>query len=403
MDSSTYRGRLANGEAVELHVRDERITSLTSLPPDSSLPWLFTPLVDLQHNGALGMYYHNLPTVDAPAALNAIARHLRRHGVGRCMLTFATAPFDQLIEAARQVGLALDADPDLARLFPGIFHEGLYMSRLEGWRGAHPLPYLRPPDYAELRQVDAASGGRIRMVNIAPELEGGMDFIHDAIADGKAVTLGHCRPDRDIVDRAIAAGARWVTHFGNGAATTIHRFDNPFWIFLDRPELTMGIICDGFHLPREIVSVAMRCKGRANCIPVSDASGYAGCPPGIYTDSTYRDFVIEPNGHLHLADSEILMGAWFQLDRAVEFLVQQLDFSLPEAWDQCSRVPAEAAGLSLPELAPGGEASFVIARWESDRLLIEQSIDRGRPLLEAPIRTNESSPSIRALPHRELA
>ena len=381
MSSSFYQGRTPGGRAVEVEVRGTRIHRIRDLPGEPQthrLPYLLPVLVDLQHNGALGAYYGEIPEA-GEAKLREIASFLRRRGVGRCLLTLVTQERSQLDRVTDCLGKILDADRELERLFFGIFHEGVFISPHEGWRGAHAPAWIEQPDWDRLRVLDDRTGGRIRMVNVAPEEPGGLRFIEQAAAAGKKVALGHCCPSAEVVDEAIARGASMVTHFGNGAASRIHRFENPFWTFLDRKELMLGLICDGLHLPGSIVRIAMNCKGREKCLPVSDASGCSGLPPGLYNIVSKRRVEITPSGRVHMASNpEILAGGWFQQDRSVEFLVREAGFTFLEAWDQCSRVPARAIGIPLPELAEGEEASFVLARW-NDGVIIEQAVHAGVP------------------------
>jgi N-acetylglucosamine-6-phosphate deacetylase len=369
---------------VQVTCKNGQIQAVHPLPDTPSLPWLMPVLVDLQHNGALGNYYPNLDE-NAADVLGQIATHQRRHGVGRCLLTLTTADVAPLKVALHRIDAALSESPGLAALYFGLFHEGIFISPRDGWRGAHPPQWIKPPDYDLLRELDGAAGGRIHVVNVAPEESGGLDFISDAIADGKIVALGHCAPDHETIAEAIQRGATWVTHFGNGAASSIHRFDNPFWGFLAHEELALGLICDGYHLPPELVRTALKCKTPKSCFMVSDASGYAGCAPGRYERDGGRTFDIEPGGFVHLVDSECLMGAWYQLDRGVEFLVTELAMDFHDAWAQCSTIPADLAGITLPTIAEGEEASFVLARMAEGELVIEQSVHHGVPYLDVPI------------------
>lgn len=382
-----YRGRLEDGTAVEVTTSGRTIDNVDEIPPAEDLPWLLPVLVDVQHNGALGHYYNELHEVRREH-LQDVADLLRRHGVGRCQMTLTTYPEQKLLETARRVDGWLEEDPELGALFPWVFNEGIFVSPEDGWRGAHSRQWVRPPDYDFIRRLDGAIGGRIRTVNVAPDQPGGLDFVSAAAADGKLVAIGHSGPDPETIREAVERGARVVTHFGNGAPSYVHRHRNPFWTFLVEDRLCLGLIGDGFHLPPDLVGTALRAKGPEGCFMVSDASGYSGCEAGDYTWAGGRDFVIEPNGHVHLADSEILAAAWFQLDRSVEFLVSQIGLSLPEAWNQCSRIPAELIGIDLPEPAAGEEASFVLARWE-EGLVLEQSVHRGENYLTEPWRPTD--------------
>jgi len=360
---------------------------VTPLADDPALPYLLPPLVDLQQNGACGTYFNEIER-QGIERLDVIARHLRQHGVGRCQMTFTTYDPAGLERTAALVNRRLSDDADLSSLFFGIFHEGYYISPQDGWRGAHAREWVAPPDYERFRRLDDLTGNRIRTVNVAPEEPGALDFIQRAVRHGKVVAIGHCGPDAETVREAARRGATLVTHFGNGAAPMIHRFKNPFWAFLDEPKLTLGLICDGFHLPGEVVRVAMRVKGREGCFPVSDASGYAGMPPGEYRCFGHRDFVIRADGFCHVAGSELLSGAWFQQDRCVEFLVRAGKLPFLDAWEQCSLQPARVARIRLPDIAAGEEATFVIARW-SDGVVIEQSVHRGREYCDKPVRPAE--------------
>lgn len=386
MTTFFYKGRSPDGRVAEVEVRGSKIRRVvfaaeSKWSDGAELPYLLPVLVDLQHNGALGAYYGDIPEMGLEK-LRQIASHLRRKGVGRCLLTMITQKRAELTRLASFLGDVLETERELASLFFGIFHEGVYISPKDGWRGAHASDWIAHPDWEQLRELDELTGGRVKLVNVAPEEPGGLDFIERAVAAGKIVSLGHCCPSAEVVDEAIGLGATMVTHFGNGAASQIHRFENPLWTFLDREELTLGLICDGFHLPGEIVRIAMKCKGRKNCLPVSDASGCSGLLPGTYEIVGGRRIKITPSGRVHMAaDPQILAGGWFQQDRSVEFLVRECGFTFLEAWEQCSRVPAQAIGIRLPELAVGEEASFVMARWD-DGLVIERAVHGG---IEEPV------------------
>ena len=385
MINKEYHGQLADGQCLTVTVEGAQIVRVEARAADATLPYLLPVLVDLQHNGSLGIRYDSL-WQQTPADLETVANHLRRHGVGRCLMTFTTYPLDKLALSAAQVAAWLDQDAALNKLFFGIFHEGVFISPDDGWRGAHAREWIQPPDYEALRHFDAASGGRLRVVNVAPEQAGGLAFIEQAVDAGKLVALGHCGPDAELVHEAVRRGATLVTHFGNGAPGQIHRHKNPLWAFLNDPKLRLGLICDGFHLPADLIGAALRCKGAGGCFAVSDAASFAGCPPGEYARTDGRPFTIDPDGLTHMNNRDVLAGSWFQQDRCVEILVTRVGLSLHEAWCLCSEVPASIIGEKLPALAAGEEASFVLARME-EHLIIEQSVHLGVPYLTEPIGT----------------
>lgn len=365
MSSHSYKGITLGGRAVEVTVKGKTIASVQDIPQTPTLPWLLPPLVDLQHNGSLGFSYSFLDSADE---LRAIGHHLLKHGVCRVLATSTTFEYDEICRGGGKFKKFVDSDPALGKLFFGIFHEGVFISPHDGWRGAHGREYIKPPNWELFKQFDEATGGLTRIINIAPEEPGGLEFIDKAVSAGKQIAIGHCNPDSATIREAVKRGASIVTHFGNGAAPMIPRFKNPFWEFLANPGLTLGLVGDGFHLPPEVVQVAIQQKGHTNCFMVSDANRSAGLPPGIYEGFNGARRVLEPNGFLHLENSEILSGSSCQQDRCVEFLVNEVKFSFESAWQQCSTIPAHIAGIKLPELKAGEEATFVQTRFTEGKL-----------------------------------
>jgi N-acetylglucosamine-6-phosphate deacetylase len=377
MYNQCYRGINLDGQAVAVTVHQNRIDHIREIAPEIGLPRILPSLVDLQHNGALGFAYNNLNT-EAHNQLHHIANHLIRNGVGRVMATFTTAPYELLNTAAQAINNSLNADTELNKLFCGIFHEGVFISSQAGWRGGHDPAYILPPNWEKLQHLNQLSGNRVKLINIAPEEPGALDFIEKAIAAGIKITLGHCCPSTEIINEAVKCGAKMATHFGNGVSPEIHRFKNPLWGLLDNDNIKLGLIGDGFHLPPEVVRTALRIKGQDNCFMVSDANIYSGCQPGLYHRLGGCDCVIENNGFIHLPDQDILAGAWFQNNRSVEFLINNIGLNFEEAWKMCSITPARLMDIDLPSLNEGQEATFVLANFTRRQLTIEQSIFCGK-------------------------
>ncbi|MGH7959679.1 MAG: hypothetical protein ACREH8_22075 [Opitutaceae bacterium] len=288
-----YRGYTLEGEAIEVATDGAVIRRVRPIPAGGRLPLIAPPLVDLQQNGALGFVFDHLH--HQPGMLTPVAAHVRRHGVGRMLATFTTYPYERQLESLAEFNRQVSADQDLERLYCGAFFEGIYMSPEAGWCGAHDPAYMRDPDWSEWKALHEASGGRIRIFNIAPERPHALETIRHAARHGIRVAMGHCGPDADTIRRAIDAGADLVTHLGNAAPLLVHRHRNPFWTWLADERVKIGLIADGEHLPGDFLLAAIAAKGRDKVYFVSDASGHSGMPPG-----DYGNFVIEPKGRCHL-------------------------------------------------------------------------------------------------------
>lgn len=375
---TTYKGSTLEGEPITVTVEGSMVRSVQPLQPGRQLPLIAPPLVDLQQNGALGHAFNKLH--EDPEVLTTVAAHVRRHGVGRMLATFTTYPYARQLESLAEFDRQLTANDDLERLFFGAFFEGIYMSREEGWRGAHNPEYMRDPDWREWSALHEASGGRIRVFNIAPERPHAIETIREAVRCGLRVAMGHCSPDADTIRRAVDAGADLVTHMGNGAPLFVHRHENPFWTWLAEPRVKIGLIADGHHLPGDFLLAAIAAKGRDKVFLVSDACEYAGMPPG-----DYGEVVIGEGCRCGMKGGKLLAGAWHQADRCVERMCE-LGWPLADAWRQQSVIPAKIIGHRLPELAVGQPAEFVLASWSpGEGLRLEQVVSHGRELLTHPL------------------
>ena len=382
MNGTFYEGITLDNRAVRITVSGGKISSCSDIPYTADLPRLLPVLADLQQNGALGYAFNQLDGRTAQKALQVIGDHLLVNGVGRVLATLPTAPYDVLQNAAGCIAGVLDSDEKLNTLYAGIFHEGVFISPDFGWRGGHKPEYIRSPEWQIFADFDRASGHRVKMVNVAPEVPGAMEFIRRAADAGIKVAIGHCHPDAATIRQAVKNGAQMVTHFANGAAPEIHRFKNPLWGFLAEEGLALGLVGDGFHLPPEVTQVAIKVKGVENCFMVSDANMFSGCAPGIYQRIGGMDCQIEENGFIHVVGQDILAGAWFQNNRSVEYLVNHCKVDFDTAWRMCSTIPAKLCGITLPELSGGEEASFVLAKFNNGKLQINKTVFCGKEYIK---------------------
>jgi N-acetylglucosamine-6-phosphate deacetylase len=279
--------------------------------------------------------------------------------------------------------------PDVRAMIAGIHQEGPWISPVDGPRGAHPREHVLPPDLSEFDRLQAASGGRIAMLTVAPEVDGAIDMIDTLAQRGVVVCLGHHQANGPTIHRAVEAGARSVTHLGNGCHSTMPRHPNILWQQAAEDRLYAGLIVDGHHLPPETVKVLYRAKPKDKLIVVSDAISQAGAPPGLYR---VRDAIAEmtPEGWFGFYGTSTLMGAAVPLARCLANLAAYVDEGRTPA-DYIAHVTTVPATLmGLPNLAssclePGMPATFVIWRWEPSvpGLTPLRIVLRGRTIYDA--------------------
>ncbi len=352
------------GELVEIVCDRCRIVSVgrpTSAPADHEAGWAAPALFDLQINGGDGCSLNSERlTVDE---VRRVAGICRRHGIGSFCPTLVTNASSALIAAFKTLRKACEGDADLASGLPAFHLEGPYISDEDGPCGAHPRQHVRPPDWDEFRRLQDASGGRIRLVTLAPEKEGALPFIEKLVASGVVVAIGHTAASGAQIRDAIAAGARLSTHLGNGAHDFLHRHQNYIWEQLAADDLCASIICDGHHLPPAVVRCIVRVKTPARTILTCDAGSLAGVRPGRYRQWE-QDLEVLPEGKIVVSGTSHLAGSWKFTDTCVGNVIRFAGVTLAEAIDMASARPRELLGLPPLRLEPGFPPELVLFEWE---------------------------------------
>jgi N-acetylglucosamine-6-phosphate deacetylase len=269
--------------------------------------YLMQGFCDLQVNGAFGVDV-NAPDLTVES-LRSLCERLLAEGVTAWLPTVITAPIDAILRQLAIVRQACEQDELCAATIAGIHLEGPFLSPQEGARGAHDPRFLQSPDLALFERFQAVSGGRIRLVTLAPELTGALDFIRALAEQGVIPAIGHSLADENTINRAVAAGARLSTHLGNGLPALLPRHDNPFLHQLAEDALMAGVIFDGHHLPPALRRIILRAKGVERLIMVSDATRLTGMPPGRYTEAVGGEVELSTAGRLSLAGTPYLAGA----------------------------------------------------------------------------------------------
>lgn len=345
------------GGAVRLTVAAGAVTAVGPAPDVAELPWVAPGFFDVQVNGAHGVAFGD-PAL-TPDGVRRVADTLRAHGAAGFLATVITGEEAAVTRGLCTLAASLDADAGLAAVIPGVHLEGPHVSPVDGYRGAHPLAHVRPPDFDLFRRLDDAAGGRVRLVTLAPEWPRAAAFITRLVRHGVRVSLGHTAADAAAITAAADAGATLCTHLGNGLAATIDRHANPVWPQLADDRLTAAVIADGSHVPAAFLRVVARVKTPARLVLTSDASPLAGSPPGAY-DLWGTPVEVGIDGTVRVAGTPYLAGSGHFLDRCVGHMVSAGGLTLAAAVTAASVTPRVLLGLPVPVLQPGARwADFV--------------------------------------------
>ncbi len=232
-------------------------------------------LVDIHVHGCAGADFSD----GDYAGLVRMARYLARRGVTSFAPASMTLPYDALDKAfhaaarLRREGLA-----DGARLM-GIQMEGPFLSREK--RGSQNPAYLRLPDWDRFLRLYDAAEGLLRIVDVAPELPGAVEFTRRA-SEKCRVSVAHTAAGYDQAAAVFDAGATHLTHLFNAMSGIHHRHPGPIGAASERENVTAELICDGIHVHPSAVRMAFRLFPRRICL-ISDALRCCGMADGSYS------------------------------------------------------------------------------------------------------------------------
>ena len=313
--------------------------------------------VDIHIHGGAG---HDVMEADADG-LSAVEQLLFKHGVTSYLPTTVTAPLDKTWSALDRLANAIESasrydESRKVRARPlGIHLEGPFISHAR--RGVHPPQNLLLPTLPAFDRFWQAARGHIRVMTIAPELEGAGEVIAEAARREVCVSLGHSNSDLNSARAAVAAGARHATHTFNAMRPLDHRDPGIIAEVLTDSRLSADIIADGIHLDPTIVELFLKAKGVDGAVLITDAISATGMPDGRYRLGTFE---VEVKNGRCLADGK-LAGSVLTMDRAVRNVMHFAHWDLQQAIRLATLNPARVAGFTdRGKLEAGAVADFVV-------------------------------------------
>ncbi len=326
-------------------------------------------LIDLHSHGNSGCDFSD----GDYEGLKKMARYYLACGVTSFAPASMTLPYevlDRAFETAKR--LVKEGLEDCARLC-GIHMEGPYFSYEK--RGAQNPEHLKAPDWKGFQKLYHNSDGLIRIVDVAPELPGAVDFIRQA-SKLCTVSVAHTDTDYDQAKMAFTAGATHLTHLFNAMPDINHREPGVIPAAAEEPGVRAEIICDGLHVHPAAVRLAFAVFGAERMILVSDSGRCAGQPDGtVFALGGQRARVTD--GVARLEDGTIACSAvnlWQCLQNAVTFGIPEEAALRAATWN-----PACALGIQseVGAIAEGKLADFVVC----DRNFVRKTVYlAGKPI-----------------------
>ena len=345
---------------------DHAILALEGTPGDAPTGderIILPGFVDLHVHGGGGR-----DVMDGNGAINTIAGMHARHGTTSLLATTMTAPRAELEVALREVARAMrEPQPACARIL-GVHLEGPFINpdRL----GAQPACTRA----ATIEELDALKSlVPIRVLTLAAETPGHLDFIRHLRTCGIVPQIGHSNGSYEEGVAALEAGAGGFTHLFNAMSALHHRQPGMVGAALAHADYS-EIIPDLLHVHHGAIHAARRAIPRLYC--VTDATSATGMPDGHYPLGSQT--VHKCLGGVRLPDGT-LAGSILTMDQALRNLVS-IGIPLHEAVLCVSTYPADYLGESrIGRLEPGALADLVVM---DNQLRIMQVFAGGHPCLE---------------------
>ena len=287
-------------------------------------------------------------------AISAMAAHLVTNGVTSFCPTTTTLPEETIMKALAAARDCVERPPEGAAV-RGVDLEGPFISPRRA--GAQKSEYIRKPDAGLFRRMYERSGGIIKLVDIAPEVEGADEFIRE-VRGYCRVSFAHSTADYDQAKRAFSLGVTHVTHLFNAMTGLSHRAPGAVGAVFDSGGVAAEIICDGFHIHPAVLRVAFRTLGEDRTVVISDSMRAAGLADG---DFDLGDQMVRVrDGHALLPDGTIA-GSTTNLGAEVKNLV---GFGVPvrQVIKSATINPAREIGADreVGSIAVGKRADFTV-------------------------------------------
>ncbi|HIU59013.1 MAG TPA: N-acetylglucosamine-6-phosphate deacetylase [Candidatus Scatosoma pullistercoris] len=274
------------------------------------------------------------------AALKTIAETVAAEGTTTFLATTMTQSKENITRAMTAVKEYRAAAHEEGARLGGVHLEGPFIAAAH--KGAQPLEYVAKPSVSVFDEYNEASGRAIRIVTLAPEEEGAEQLIAHLAASNIVPSIGHTGAKCADILRAMAAGAKNITHTYNAQSPLHHREIGTVGSALLYDGLNAELIADTIHVSVPAIQLLVKCKPNDKLTLITDAMRAKGLQDGV--SELGGQTVIVKNGEARLEDGT-LAGSVLRMNRAVGNLVEKAGVPLLQAVDYATINPARTLGI----------------------------------------------------------
>ncbi len=289
--------------------------------------------------------------------ITTIAKTLAEEGTTSFLVTTMTQSPENITKALAAVKSYREFDPAVGARVLGVHLEGPFIAAAH--KGAQPLEYVKAPDCKVFDEYNQASGNAIRIVTLAPEVEGAEEFIAHLKEEGVVASIGHTGAKYADIQKAVALGASNVTHTYNAQTALHHREIGTVGTAMLLDELNCELIADTIHVSVPAMKLLVKNKPLDKLTLITDAMRAKGIPDGVSELGGQTVYV--KNGEARLEDGT-LAGSVLRMNRALQNVVEKVGVPFTQAVDYATINPAKNLKIDKEtgSIAVGKRADFTV-------------------------------------------
>jgi N-acetylglucosamine-6-phosphate deacetylase len=296
----------------------------------------------------------------SPEAVSRMAGFLGRQGVGAFLPTVVAD--DTMLSSLGKAVEAVRKGPGMESRIPGIYVEGPFVAPAR--RGGIPERCTSPVSERRFEQVVAAAREQIRLMTVAPELDGAIDLLGRMGAAGILPALGHSDAPWNALPKFEGTVPLGVTHLYNCMSGVSHKQPGlAQWALLNRAIFT-ELNADHIHVHQSAIALALRLRPWEKILLISDAVAPAGLAAGDAAAEglTLYGEPIEARGDgVHYRESGVLVGSRRLVREGVARLASEFKVPVPAAVNMASLNPSRFLGFPRKgALLPGYDADIAL-------------------------------------------